>query len=75
MTIKNQGRVAAGAFTVQTTDGGSLAFTGLAAGQSATRVWTAPGCTEGHHEARADATNTVQEYDEVNNTAGFDVIC
>ena len=75
VTIKNQGKVAAGAFTVQSSDGPLQTFTGLAAGQSATRTWTPSGCVEGHYEARADAANTVQEYDEVNNTAGFDVIC
>jgi hypothetical protein len=64
-TVKNQGLGAAGPFKVTVHGFGTFDFSGLAAGESATRTYSS-GCN-GTSEARADSLNQVEETDESNN--------
>jgi hypothetical protein len=64
-TVRNQGPGAAGPFTVTVAGFGTFDFSGLAAGESATRTYSS-GCN-GTSEARADSLNQVEESDESNN--------
>jgi hypothetical protein len=65
-TVKNQGSGAAGPFKVTVVGFGTYDFSGLAAGESATRTYSS-GCN-GASEARADSLNQVEESDESNNS-------
>jgi hypothetical protein len=73
-TVRNQGTVAAGAFSVLVTGFPPVAIAGLAAGAEVTRNYTS-GCTQGFREARADYLNQVVESNEANNTRSIDPIC
>jgi RNA polymerase sigma factor (sigma-70 family) len=65
-TVTNVGDAAAGPFVVSVTLIGTFSFSGLAAGQSQTRVWSA--CRVGTLRAIADRGHTVAESNEDNNT-------
>jgi hypothetical protein len=73
-TVRNQGAGPAGAFSVAVSGFGTFAFSGLAAGASATRIYD-PGCTGGSREARADSLGQVDETDETNNTRSDSTVC
>lgn len=69
VTVKNQGTVAAGPFTVDVTGRGTARFeSGLATGASGTMPYDPPGPCEGNWSAVADSLNEVPESDETNNT-------
>jgi hypothetical protein len=75
VTVKNQGTVAAAAFTTtvyeESTVRASVSFAGLAAGASATMNYTSNGgtiCGETTWHAVADSGNVVPESNEGNNT-------
>ncbi|MFA9271982.1 MAG: CARDB domain-containing protein, partial [Baekduiaceae bacterium] len=76
VTVKNQGPVATGAFTVRVTDtNGTVRGTtridgGLAAGAETTVPYSSPSC-EVRYRAVADAQSEVAESDEANNTKDF----
>jgi RNA polymerase sigma factor (sigma-70 family) len=65
-TVTNVGNAAAGPFVVTVTLVGTFSFSGLGAGQSQTRVWSA--CRVGTLNAIADRGRTVAESNEDNNT-------
>jgi hypothetical protein len=68
ITVKNQGKGPAGAFTITVSPGGTtIAAGGLAAGASATYSWTPTACVQ--YTATADSSDAVAESDESNNTA------
>ncbi len=71
VTVKNQGTVAAGPFTVTIYNGAtvrdSVQVAGLAAGSSATLPYTSGSC-DGSWTAVADSSNVVPESNEENNT-------
>jgi hypothetical protein len=64
-TVSNVGTAPAGPFVVSVTLIGTFSFSGLAPGQSATRVWSA--CRIGTLTAVADRGRTVAEWDEDDN--------
>lgn len=76
VTVKNQGPVATGAFTVRVTDtNGMVRGTmriddGLAAGAETTVPYSSPSC-EVRYRAVADSESEVGESDETNNTKEF----
>lgn len=71
VTVKNQGAVAAGPFTVTVYNGptvrDSVQFAGLPAGASATQAYTSGSCN-GSWTAVADSSNVIPESNEDNNT-------
>jgi hypothetical protein len=82
VTVKNQGSVAAGPFTVTVYNGAapwdSVQFAGLAADASATTAYMSAAPCTGTWSAVADSGNVVPESNEGNNTkVGFDeeIIC
>jgi hypothetical protein len=72
-TVTNQGNAAAGPFVVSVTLVGTFTFSGLAAGQSQTRVWSA--CRLGTITAIADRGRTVAESNEDNNSRSITSDC
>ena len=72
-TVTNQGNAAAGPFVVSVTLVGTFTFSGLAPGQSQTRVWSA--CRRGTITAIADRGRTVAESNEDNNSRSITSDC
>jgi CARDB len=71
--VANMGKAAAGPFTVTVTGGGRFSFSGLGAGESATRSWSK--CVAGRITAAADPTNQVAESHEQNNSRSIKTSC